>query len=589
LVDIRIYRAALLPALLALVVVMFSLEGRPAARLSTLAPDAFDNEGAVATLDQLVDRFPDRRAGGEGDAAVADLVEGRLQALRGFETARDRFTAPVEGDDVQMTNVLGTLAGRSERQIVVMAHRDASRRPGASSAGATSVLLELATALAGVSHDKTLVFASVDGGQADSAGARRFAEKYPDRANVDAVLVLDDIAALHPHRPYVIEWSADSRRGSLALVRSLGAALARETGTGPGSASAFGQFIQQAWPLTLREQGPLLDRGIDAVTLTSRGALPRRPDGDGRETISELRLAMFAKAALGTILALDAGGPEPSPPSYLVAGRNVIPGWSISLFVLALLAPPLAASLDGFARARRRGRPVGRWIRWVLAASLPFLVVLAAARVFDLLGWLPGSPSEALSAATRPAFAESAAALAALIALFVLAWMVLRPFAGGRARPPGDPSAPEAAVALALVLAIELLLLWLATPFAVLLLLPAAHLAVLAGLPRTPGPRALGGAMVLAVLLLPAAVLLHYGARLDLGLDASRYALLLVTSGGTLWSVVVGSLIAGTLVSGVIVATAGRARGEGVEITVRGPTTYAGPGSLGGTRSALRR
>jgi hypothetical protein len=298
---------------------------------------------------------------------------------------------------------------------------------------------------------------------------------------------------------------------------------------------------------------------------------------------------MFAKAALGTILALDAGGPEPSSPSYIVAGRNVIPGWSISLFVLALLAPPLAASLDGFARARRRGRQVGRRMRWVLGASLPFLVVLAAARLFDLLGWLPGSASEALAAPTRPTFGESAPALGALAVLLVLGWALVRPLAAGRAGMVDDPSSPEAAIALALVLSLELFLLWFATPFAVLLLLPVAHLAVLAALPEPPASRGLAAAMVVAVLLLPAAVLFHYGGRLDLGLDLSRYALLLVTSAGTLWSIVIGSLIAGSLASGVIVATAARPRTEEAEITVRGPRTYAGPGSLGGTRSALRR
>jgi len=29
--------------------------------------------------------------------------------------------------------------------------------------------------------------------------------------------------------------------------------------------------------------------------------------------------------------------------------------------------------------------------------------------------------------------------------------------------------------------------------------------------------------------------------------------------------------------------------GEEAEVTIRGPLTYAGPGSLGGTESALRR
>jgi hypothetical protein len=77
--------------------------------------------------------------------------------------------------------------------------------------------------------------------------------------------------------------------------------------------------------------------------------------------------------------------------------------------------------------------------------------------------------------------------------------------------------------------------------------------------------------------------------RLDLGLDVSRYALLLLLGEGSVWGAVLGSLIAGALVSTVLVALA-RPKGERhAEITVRGPHSYAGPGSLGGTESALRR
>jgi hypothetical protein len=83
----------------------------------------------------------------------------------------------------------------------------------------------------------------------------------------------------------------------------------------------------------------------------------------------------------------------------------------------------------------------------------------------------------------------------------------------------------------------------------------------------------------------------YYGARLDLGIDPISYALLVVGSAtGSLWTAALGSLVAGTLVSAAIVSLA-RARLEDADepVTVRGPVTYAGPGSLGGTESALRR
>ena len=51
------------------------------------------------------------------------------------------------------------------------------------------------------------------------------------------------------------------------------------------------------------------------------------------------------------------------------------------------------------------------------------------------------------------------------------------------------------------------------------------------------------------------------------------------------------SIAAGCAVGALVVAAHGRAPADAGEIpiTMRGPKTYAGPGSLGGTESALRR
>lgn len=585
-VDIRIYRAALLPVVLALVILMFSVQERPAPLSSALAPDAFDAKGPYADLREFVADKPDRRAGSPGDAALADLVQSRLRSLSGVETTRDDFRAKVDGESVRMTNVVGILSGPSERQLVVIAPRDSVKRPGASSAGDTAVLLELAKALAGVRHTKTIVFVSADGAGSDDAGVRRFASSYQDRSLVEAVLVLEDVTAADARRPYLVPWSTDERRGSLQLLRTANVALERELGSGSGSESALGQFVRLAWPLTLREQGPLVEAGLDAITLTAHGEVPAQ----GKNTLdatSRSHLLQFGKAALATMLAVDSAPElERSPRSYISFGRNLLPGWAVSLVAFALLAPVLAGALDGVARARRRGRVIGHWTRWVLAASLPFALTFGAAYVFELLGWLPKTASEALAPASRPSFAESAPALAGLALLFAIAWIFLRPFVF-RWHRLERPDAPEAALALAFVLSLELLLLWGRNPFAVLLLVPAAHLCLLCALPERPSRPLVVGGMLGAVLLLPALVLVYYGVRFDLGFDPSRYALLFIAGGGSLVSVVLISLIAGSVLSSIIVALARRGGERTSEITIRGPRTYAGPGSLGGTESAL--
>ena len=119
-------------------------------------------------------------------------------------------------------------------------------------------------------------------------------------------------------------------------------------------------------------------------------------------------------------------------------------------------------------------------------------------------------------------------------------------------------------------------------------MIPALHLCLLTALPQGPNRRLLVSAAVATALLLPAMVLLYYGARLDLGVDPTRYLLLLVAGDGSAWNALLGSLIAGSLVSAVLVALARPGGERDSEITVRGPSSYAGPGSLGGTESALR-
>src|ERR671938_1571548 len=61
--DARIYRAALVPVLLAVIVCAFSLEGQPQPITTTLAPDAFSGARAQRELADLAGEFPARRAG----------------------------------------------------------------------------------------------------------------------------------------------------------------------------------------------------------------------------------------------------------------------------------------------------------------------------------------------------------------------------------------------------------------------------------------------------------------------------------------------------------------------------------------------
>ncbi len=583
-VDIRIYRAAFIPALLVLVVVMFSIQERPAPLTNKIAPDAFDGAEVIGTTEEIVVRYPNRKPGSPGDAALGELVRKRFEGL-GLEASTDSFSAQGE----QMANVTGVLSGASDRQIVVLAHRDTPRAPGASSASSTAALLEMARALDSSRREKTFVFVSTDGGSLDSAGARHFADHYADRSKIDAAFVLDDIAAAGAQRPFLIPWSEGPDRTSLQILRSSEAALQREIGAGAGYQSWAGQFVRQAWPITLREQGPLVQAEINAITFTSHGEVPRDPAQDQLEQLSEARMKSFGRSVMSAALAYDsARSLKGSPRKYVVAARKLMPGWAIALLALALLTPPLAASIDAFARARRQGDRIGGWVRWVLSSSVPFAAALAASWAFELAGWLPTSPSEAISPLSKPSFGEVAPALVAIVALFALGWLVLRPALLSAGAASGRPTGSMPAVALSLVFSVELLLVWAANPFVALLLLPAAHLCLLAALPEGPRRPLLIAGMALGALLLPALALIYYGTQAELGLQVGGYLLMLVTSAtSSLPTAVLCALIGGSLVSSVLIAIAAGPRQGHEDLTLRGPASYAGPGSLGGTSSAI--
>jgi hypothetical protein len=135
---------------------------------------------------------------------------------------------------------------------------------------------------------------------------------------------------------------------------------------------------------------------------------------------------------------------------------------------------------------------------------------------------------------------------------------------------------------------------WLVNPYQAALLLPAAHLWLFAAAPASrlrgwAGVAALAGGLLLTALaVLVIALVFHAG---PLGLS---WLTLLATASGhvsTPTLIVVAGYVAA--LAGVVRILASRRRIEQAAppdpIRTRGPLSYAGPGSLGGTESALRR
>jgi hypothetical protein len=225
---------------------------------------------------------------------------------------------------------------------------------------------------------------------------------------------------------------------------------------------------------------------------------------------------------------------------------------------------------------------------WALSAAIPFAGAALFARLLGASGIVsvPARPLGAGVLALDGAAVRTTSAVLLVLVLAWLAWPVLVRSVALRVR----PNAEVGGLALELVVLALAAAVWVANPYAALLLVPASHLLLLLAAPELrPRPPA----AVLPVALLAA----FFAHHLALGPGQTAWMAVSLIAGGAVgvpaalvWSVAAGCAVAGVLVALTPPPSASRGRDdEPIGVTIRGPLTYAGPGSLGGTESALRR
>jgi hypothetical protein len=599
----RLYRAAFLPFLLALAVAAFALGSQPAPVTTTLAPDAFDGARAYGELHALAARFPDRRPGGAGDQAFAAYVASTLRGLGG--TAGGGFSVHVrhvEGQTIDGQRRLSTViavrpGSTSAAPIIVLAHRDAAATGSSGELSGTVALLELARVFAARETKRTVVLVSTSGGSGGDAAAAALPESLETaglHGPFDAAIVLGDLAGAKLRRPLVVPYSDGLGSAPLALQRTIADAIKHESGWDPGAPSTLGQFAHLSFPAAVGEQGVLNDQGIPAVLVGASGEHVAAAEPTSPERLEEL-----GRGVLSSIDALDtAPDVSATPQTGLVLQHKTMPEWALRLLLGTLLLPPLVAGADGLARLRRRRQPVGRWSLWALGCGLPFLCCAVFCWVLGRLGII-AAPSVPVPGGAIPFDAAAIVALVAVALIFLLSWMLW----GGLMRrlgigsPARRPDPDVAGLPVQLILTCVAVVVWVGNPYTALLAIPALHLWLLLAAPelRPRRPVALG---IVALGLLPIALLLTFYARqLGLGPGEMAWSAVLLLAGGHvgLGSALLWSIAFGCAAGASMLALAGYeappapASDEGLEITIRGPMSYAGPGSLGGTESALRR
>ncbi len=590
-IEPRIYRAAFIPALLAVVLTMFSLESRPRPLPQGLAADVlFDGQLAVAGAREIVATAPDRQAGTPGDRATARTVKDAFTE-GGFAVTVRRF----DHSGKQLVNVIGKRAGRSRREVVVVAARDAAGIPDAgSSAADTAALLELARIFEGRPSAKTLVLASIDGTTLGEIGTSKLVEDLDRPDLVDGVVVMTGFGNPVRERPLIVATSNGTERAGIGLERTLAASLRLElprgAAAGPG---AIGQFAAARVPARDRLAGRAARERLRCRSrLGRRRAARQRVDPARAARPGSPRCARARHPAHGDRARRGHDAPNTGRRPTSRSVGQVMPGWVLAVLAATLLLPALVASVDAFARARRRREHVAGWMFWIAAGVLPFLLGLGAAELLALAGAIPDPPPAPVSPDLYPLDSSAAVALGVVAVVIALAWIGFRVLVVRTDRALRDPRDHGAAVAVALVLSVTAMCVLLVNAFFALLLVPAVHLWILATLTDPPPPTRARVVMVLLGLVPLASLVLYELVMLDLGpLGGAWYLFLLVTGGQVgLVEVVLGAAVAAVLGSVLAIVRAGGPDRVAPDApSVRGPASYAGPGSLGGTGSALRR
>src|SRR5512134_1971788 len=525
-VSTRIYRAAWLVVAVPVLVAAFSV-GRPDALPAPRTQPFFDQATAVQFAESLVTTAADRSPGTDGQRDAADWVEGQLRGY-GFTVERQTFSADIPGlGTEELVNIVATAPRtgpanpQAQRAIVVLAHRDnLGSSPGADdNASGTGALLELARDLGSASLSLPVVLASTDGGAYGGLGAAHLAQSRPYAGRIAALVNLDAIGSCGSPR---IEFAGDTARvPSPTLLRTTDESIQEQTGVEPRRAGALAQLVDLAFPFSFYEQAPFVSRGVPAVTITTDGGRPRPPAGDTSSELNEERIGELGRAAQMLIASLDESAEVASgTQSYLYFGTRLLYGWTLQLVLVFALIPFLAATVDLFARCRRRHIALLPALRSYLSRLAVWLWLGLVFALFAALGLLPNGEDRPIGLYTEAAQDWEVAALA---------WLLARPRLTAT-RSITQQEELGGHLAAMLVLSVVALVVTAANPYSLMFLLPSLHAWLWLPQLRDRGRGVQAGVYLLGFAG-PLLLLASFAVRFGMGLDAIWYLIALTSVG----------------------------------------------------------
>lgn len=554
----RLYRLSWLVAALALLVALLTLES-PAGTPEPPLPPAFDAMAARGIAADLATVAPERVPGTPGDAASAAWMARQLGAVPGATgVVRQRFSVSGPAGRVVTENLYVALPARTGQgapgALVISSPRDTPPGVRGGESG-PAVLVQLARSLGMVARNRPVLIVSTGASTLGNAGARWFMSRFSG-APVAAAVSLDDPAGI-PGGIHAWDDGQDSRR-SIPMSAAAGLAAARAGAAIADAPGAFAQIAQMGVPQTSGDQAAYIAQGVPSVSLASRPEGPLR----GGDLATEDALGDAGRTAETLVSSLDRADALPSPAlGVVIGGRELAPVMS-RLVILLLALPLLVAALDLAMRLRRAGVRLVPFVAALLWRLLPVVTAVLVAHLLAIAGMLSGPAGgwPPLAAAV-PFDLAAGVAIVLSVGAGALVWMIVRNRATRR-----DAEVASRAAAGVIALGAVCLVLWMVSPFALLIALPAAHAALVATRARRPWQVA-----ALALVATAPALLLAWWAagRIDRGIPQAAWYLVETTASG-------GRGVVGPLLALAVLVTAW-SLGSLVMSRVRRGLVAAGP------------
>jgi hypothetical protein len=241
-------------------------------------------------------------------------------------------------------------------------------------------------------------------------------------------------------------------------------------------------------------------------------------------------LGTIGRAAQALVGSLDGAGEVASGTgSYIYLGGRLVRGFALQLLLFFALLPVFAATVDLWARLRRRGLELAGALRSYRSRLGVWGVTGGAAALFALAGAFPTGADRPLAPDTLPAQKWPFAALAGFAVVVGVAWLTarIRLVPRGAVQREDELAGHLAAMLVLCVLAIVVAAV---NPYSLLLLLPSLHawLWVPHARDSAVAKRVL---MVLGGLAGPIVLVVVFAIRFDLGFDAPWYLATLFSVG----------------------------------------------------------